>query len=230
MWYLADRQWIRRRRALFRFPAALRLQLPQRRSPEAVAMPGSSSTSRRSCAVLSGLAYRADHHVHLPCADLAQVTPPGCRATAPWRAGGSGWLPEIKQVTLGGSSHRREDYAQQIARLLWPAASTGKAGPLRRPLLSLPSAKNARLLVPSADNPGGRECGPALQPAAGAPGPAVDLAVLALGLRTGLLQRAIRSRAGWPGGGAEPEGITAPCARRGVSRVHGRRLRRNSPP
>lgn len=101
------------------------------------------------------------------------------------------------------------NYTERIVDLLWPGAEFPAKG--RSPqggLIALPSARRPRLLVP------------AVQPRAAASAvlrynvrpdrrTRATNALLAAGLRTGLVQLAGRQRSWFPGGTAQPDGITA---------------------
>jgi hypothetical protein len=101
-----------------------------------------------------------------------------------------------------------EDYASQIAALLWPESAEGGKAPSGSPLLSLPSAAKPRLLFTSGSRrvaasairrynvPAGRR-------------ERVTTSLVAGGLRTGALQFFARSRLTLPSAKADSGGITA---------------------
>jgi hypothetical protein len=101
-----------------------------------------------------------------------------------------------------------ENYTEQIVSLLWPGAAAGEASAGTAGLLALPSVRKARLLVPAAH----RKVAASAVRRYSVQGDAkarISTAVLATGLRSGVLQPLIRRRSWLPGGSSEPGTITA---------------------
>jgi hypothetical protein len=99
------------------------------------------------------------------------------------------------------------DYSNRVVSLLWPASGS-VAARRRHGLIVLPSAGNPRLLVPAAQR---RAAASAVQRYHVRPeGRArISAALLAFGLRTGVVQRLAPGSSFLPGGTAEAGGITA---------------------
>ena len=101
-----------------------------------------------------------------------------------------------------------ENYTEQIVSLLWPDASSGGSSGGAGGLLALPSVRKARLLVPAAHRKAAASAVRRYSVHDDAKA-RISAAVLAMGLRSGLLQPAIRRRSWLPGGSAQPGTITA---------------------
>ncbi len=100
-----------------------------------------------------------------------------------------------------------ENYTEQIVSLLWPNSAGPDANAGETGMLALPSARRARLLVPAAQ----RKVAASAVRRYSVHGDArarISTALLATGLRCGVVQPLIRRRSWMPGGTAEPGSIT----------------------